>query len=463
MTYFIRKAAVIGAGTMGGGIAALLVGLGIETVLLDIPPVDSRPGDLIEKRNAMVLEGIKRLRNSRPAALFHESDADLIQVGNLEDDLHLLRDVDWVVEAVVEKLDVKQALMARISRVVKPEAIISTNTSGIPLRAIAEHMDAQFKRRFIGTHFFNPPRYLKLLEIIPHAETDPEVVEFMMDFGSRVLGKGVVLCKDTPNFIANRISSFSGSFVRNYMLDNNLTIEEVDVLTGPLIGRPKTATFRLQDLVGFDTSRFVVQNLYSAVLDDPAREVLNHSKMNALAAKLINSNRLGNKTGQGFYKQVKNEQGTEYWPLNLDTFEYEPPKNPTFESVQKHAQVQDTGERIRLLMQEQDKVGRFLWHLFAFDLTYASQRIPEITDTILDLDNAVKWGFNRELGPFEIWDILGVKETIPQFEAAGYPLADWVKAMVSAGYATFYQRGADHRVTGYYSPQDKKYLALEGK
>jgi 3-hydroxyacyl-CoA dehydrogenase len=284
----------------------------------------------------------------------------------------------------------------------------------------------------------------------------------MMRFGSRTLGKGVVLCKDTPNFIANRISSLSGAFVRNYMLDNGLTIEEVDALTGPLIGRPKTATFRLQDLVGFDTSRFVLQNLYPAVPDDPAREVLNHPKMNALAEKLIGGNRLGNKTGQGFYKQVKNESGAEYWPLNLDTFEYEPPKNPTFASVQKYEQVKDTGERIRLLIQEPDRAGRFLWHLFAFDLAYASNRIPEITDTILDLDNAVKWGFNRELGPFEIWDALGVAETIPQFDAAGYPVAGWVKEMAAAGYKTFYQRGLGNQTNGYYSPETRTYVASEG-
>lgn len=455
----IHRAAVIGAGTMGSGIAALLVGVGIETILLDIPVAGTRHGDAPYKRNALVLEALKRLKTARPMQPFSSADVDLIHVGNLEDNLNLLGGVDWVVEAVVEKLAVKQALIENLRRVIRPDAIVSTNTSGIPLKAIAAEQPVEFKRRFIGTHFFNPPRYLRLLEIIAHEETDPAIVRFMLDFGADVLGKGTVLCKDTPNFIANRISSFGGSFVRNYMLDHGLGIEEVDALTGPLIGRPKTATFRLQDLVGLDTSRFVVENLYAAVVDDPFREVLNHPKTNALAERMLAEGRLGNKTGQGFYKQVKGAGGARaFWVLNLDTFEYEAPGTVVFDSVEKHKGVKDTGERIRLLISEADRAGMFLFNVFAFDLTYASWRIPEVSDSLMDLDNAVKWGFNREMGPFEVWDALGVREALARFEAAGYGAAGWVKAMVEGGHETFYQRDAGGLVVGYYSPQVVGYV-----
>lgn len=457
----IRKAAVIGAGTMGSGIAALLTAVGIETALFDIPPDDTKPGDDPERRNAIVLAGLNRLRNSRPIQPYIMEDVDVIRIGNLEDDLAMLKDVDWVVEAVVEKLDVKQALMVKLHKAVSPDTIISTNTSGLPLKAIAQHMPSDFTRRFIGTHFFNPPRYLYLLEIIPHANTNPEVVDFMIGFGSHFLGKGVVLCKDTPNFIANRISIFGGSFIRNYMLDHGLMIEEVDALTGPLIGRPKTATFRLQDLVGLDTSRFVIENLYPMVEDDPAREVLTHKKTSALARRMMESNRLGNKTGQGFYKQFRGPDGQrEFQVLDLHTFEYRASIPPAFESVEKHKDIPDIGERIRHLIHEEDRAGRFLWHLHAFDLAYASNRIPEVTDTIVNLDNAVRWGFNRELGPFEIWDAIGIQQTIPQFEEAGYPVAAWVKEMLALGIRTFYQRNQAGQATGYYSPEERAYVPI---
>ena len=461
MEYNIRKAAVIGSGTMGGGIAVLLAGVGVDVLLLDIPAPGSQPGDPPAKRNAVALKGLDALQKARPAQLLHPDDLRLIRTGNVDDDLEQVSGVDWVIEVVVEKLDVKRNLMAKLAQLVGPHTIVSTNTSGLPIRAIAEGLGDDFTRRFLGTHFFNPPRYLYLLEVIPHPNTDPEVVRYMTQFATERLGKGVVLCKDTPNFIGNRFMSMSGMQVMNYALDNDFTVEEVDALTGPLIGRPKTATFNLNDLVGFDVAVFVARNLYDAIPDDPAREVLNHPAAAALSQKMLDNNWLGRKTGQGFYHMRRGESGEkELWALNLKTLEYEPPTKPRFDSVGAHRKVENTGERIRLLINENDRAGRFLWHLHAFYLAYASNRVPEITDTIVNIDNAQRWGFGHELGPFEIWDAIGVAETIPAFEAAGYPVAQWVKDMVASGHATFYSYDEKGQKTGYYSPQDGAYRPL---
>ncbi len=461
MSYHIRKAAVIGSGTMGAGIAALLAAVGMDTTVLDIPAKGTSPGDPPARRNALVSDNLKRLVGARPPQVFIASDLERIRTGNLDDDLGLLADADWVIEVVVERLDVKRSLMAKLVEVVRPDTIITTNTSGLPIQAIADGLGEGFSRRFLGTHFFNPPRHLHLLEVIPHPNTDPALVDYMVEFGTRVLGKGVVICKDKPNFIGNRFMSMSGMQVMNYALDHGFTVEEVDALTGPLIGRPKTATFRLNDLVGFDVAVHVARNLYEAIPDDPAREVLTHPKTVALSQRMLDNNWLGNKTGQGFYKQMKGEGGEkEFWPLNLETFEYQPPQNPRFESVGKHRKVEPLGERIKRLIAEPDRAGQFLWHIHAFYLAYASNRVPEITDTIVNVDNAQKWGFGHEMGPFEIWDAIGVAETIPAFEAAGYPVADWVKQMTASGHPTFYQRDAAGQVVGYYSPQAGGYVTL---
>jgi 3-hydroxyacyl-CoA dehydrogenase len=461
MAYTIRKAAVIGSGTMGGGITALLAGVGIPVTLLDIAAPDSKPGDSPKKRNAIVQGGLERMQNSRPAQLFSQGDLDLIRTGNIDDNLDMVSDADWIIEVIVEKLDIKQNLMAKLAEVARSDAIITTNTSGIPIKSIAEGLGNEFTRRFLGTHFFNPPRYLKLLEVIPHENTDPEIVRFIQDFGTRVLGKGVVLCKDQPNFIGNRFMSIAGSQIMNYALDNGFSVEEVDSLTGPLIGRPKTATFRLNDLVGFDIAVHVAENLYHAIPKDPAREVLIHPKSTELSQKMIERKWIGNKAGQGFYKQMKGANGSkEFWPLNLDTFEYEAPKNPRFESVGKHRKVENLDERIRLLINEDDRAAKFLWHLHAFYLAYASNRVPEITETIVNVDNAQKWGFSHEMGPFEIWDAIGVAATIPAFVEAGYPVAEWVKEMVDSGHPTFYSYDPNGQQTGYYSSTEGHYLPL---
>lgn len=462
MTHSIKKAAVIGSGTMGGGIAALLAGVGVQTMLLDIPAKGTQPGDAPAKRNAIVANNLKTLQKMRPAQLFSEADINNISIGNIDDDLDKLEDTDWIIEVVVERLDIKQNLMAKLAEIAKPEAIITTNTSGLPIHSIADGLGKDFTRRFMGTHFFNPPRYLKLLEVIPHPDTDPELVDFMVEFGTSVLGKGVVVAKDKPNFIGNRFMSMCGMQTMGYALDQGFTVEEVDALTGPLIGRPKTATFNLNDLVGFDIAVYVARNLYDAITDDPAREVLNHPAAAQLSQKMLDNNWLGRKSGQGFYHMRKGASGEkELWALNLQTMDYEPPKAVDFDIVKKHGRVKPLGERIRLLINEDDRAGQFLFHLHAFYLAYASNRVPEITDTIVNVDNAQKWGFSHEIGPFEIWDALGVEATIGRFEAAGYPVADWVKQMVAAGDKTFYQRDAAGRVVGYYSPQSSGYVPVE--
>ena len=460
MTYEINKVGVIGSGTMGAGIAALLAGIDRSVVVLDIPTPDSQPGD--RNRNGLVEGNLKGLKKTRPPQLFEHSDLDLISAGNIEDDLELLADCDWIIEVIVERMDIKQNLMARLEEIVKPGAIVSSNTSGLSINAIAEGRSEDFKRHFLGTHFFNPPRYLKLVEIIPHDETDPALLDFMFEFASTQLGKGPVLCKDTPNFIGNRFMSITGAMAVNYAVEHGYTVEEVDALTGPLIGRPKSATFRLNDLVGVDIAVGVGRNLYDAIPDDDWREVLLHEGSARVMNFLLDNNFLGSKTGQGFFKTIrKDDGGKEFWHLDLQTLEYRAPEKPRFESVGKHRKVEDTGERIRLLVNEDDRAAEYIWHQIAAFLAYSSQKLGEITDDILSIDNANKWGFNHELGPFEIWDAIGVGETIPRMEADGYPVADWVKAMVDGGCTTFYQRDENGLVTGYYDPRKAAYAALE--
>ena len=456
----IKRAAVIGSGTMGGGIAALLAGCGIDTLLLDIPPRNSSASDGARARNAVAAGNLKALAKARPPQLYSPADLDSIRIGNIDDDLHLVADADWVVEAVVENLDIKRKLMARLAAVVNEDAIISSNTSGLPIGSIAADLPDDFARRFLGTHFFNPPRYLRLLEIIPHAGSDPAIVDFMMRFGSETLGKGTVLCKDTPNFIGNRFMSMSGMQATNYALDHGYSVEEVDLLTGPLIGRPKTATFNLNDLVGFDIAMGVARNLYDAIPDDPARELLRHAGNTALSDALLERGWLGRKTGRGFYHMRREGGYKALWALNLETLDYEPPSKPRFESVTAYRKVEPLGERIRLLINADDRAGQYLWHLHGFLLAYASQRVPEITDSIVNVDKAHQWGFNHQLGPFEIWDAIGVADTVARFESAGYPVADWVKAMLAAGKSSFYQRDESGIATAHYCPQRGDYLPI---
>ncbi|MBN1177806.1 MAG: enoyl-CoA hydratase/isomerase family protein [Anaerolineae bacterium] len=467
MGYAINKVVVIGAGTMGAAIAAHLANAGIQSTLLDIVPWELTPKEEAqgltlahpEVKNRIVREGWERCVKARPNNLFAPDVAERVTLGNLVDDFDAVGEADWIVEAIVERLDIKQPLMARIEAVRKPGSIVSTNTSGIPIAAIAEGRSDDFKAHFLGTHFFNPPRYLKLLELIPHPQTDPAVLDFMAEFSTRTLGKGVVMCKDTPNFIANRFISIVGAYTLNYALDHGYTVEEVDALTGPVIGHPKTATFRLYDLVGMDVMAHVNANLYPAIPDDPHREVLKHAQAGALTETMLASGWLGNKTGQGFYKQVKTEEGRQFWTLDPATLEYQAPAKPRFDSVGKHKDVAHPGERIKRICAEDDRAAQFIWATTAFGINYAASVVPEVSDDILSIDNANKWGFNHELGPFEIWDALGVAESVMRMEAEGMAVTPWVKEMLDAGHTHFYRRA--NGTLEMYDPASKEYVAVE--
>jgi 3-hydroxyacyl-CoA dehydrogenase len=460
MSYQIRKAGVIGSGTMGGGIATLLAGVGIPVVLLDLAAKNTKPGDAPAKRNAMVLDNLKKLQRSRIPTFFQSDDIDRITVGNLDDNLDLLSDADWIIEVVVERLDVKHDLMAKLESIRNPTTIVSSNTSGLSINAIAEGRSEEFQQHFLGTHFFNPPRHLKLLEVIPGDKTDPEVVRTIMRFGTRTLGKGVVICKDTPNFIANRFISVVGGFATAYGIDNGYTVEEIDNLTGPIIGRPKSGTFRLSDLVGNDVSVHVAQNLYPAIPDDESKEILHHAGTVRVYEHLLKNNWLGDKTGQGFYKRVEKDGQKEFWPLDLKTLDYVPPQKVRFESVGKVRKIEDTGPRLKAMLQESDRAAQYVWHLHAFYLAYASRRLGEIADDIVSIDNANKWGFAHEMGPFEIWDALGVRQTVDRMQADGYAVGQWVCDMLDRGIETFYQHDASGKVIGVYDPDQKAYTAL---
>lgn len=453
MTFQIRKAAVIGAGTMGGGIAAHLANIGIPVVLLDIVPPDLSEDEKNDPkaRNRIVQSLYNRMAKARPANLARKDRGDLITLGNLEDDFELLADCDWIVEVIIEQLAPKQALMERIEAVRKPGSIVSSNTSGIPINEIANGRSADFKQHFLGTHFFNPPRYLKLLEIIPTPDTAPEVVDFMVQFGGETLGKGVVVCKDTPNFIANRFIAIVGSYVTEYALEHGYTVAEVDAITGPLVGHPKTATFRLTDLVGLDVMMHVNSNLYPAIPHDPYREILKGPKSNALNNKLAANKWLGNKSGQGFYKQVRVNGKREFHTIDPETLEYFNPPKVRFNSVGAVRKIEDLGERLRKLLEFNDRAANFVRDTTYYMLAYAAYVTPEIAYSIVDVDNANRWGFAHEAGPFEIWDMLGVAETVKKMEESGLEVADWVIEMIDNGHASFYENGR------FYDFQTKQY------
>ena len=461
MKYVIEKAVVVGAGTMGAAIAAHLANAGVRVTLLDIVPKDTPPEAGRKARNAIVDGGLKRAMKSRPASFFSSDQHTLVTTGNLEDDFDVIADADWVIEAIIENLKIKQDLMARIDAVRKPTAIISTNTSGIPVRDIAEGRSESFRQHFLGTHFFNPPRYLKLLEIIPTAETLPEVVDFISWFGEYRLGKGIVLCKDTPNFIGNRVAFGTGAFALDFILKNGYTVEEVDAVTGPLIGRPKTATFRLIDLVGIDVWDHVGKNLAPAIPHDTyALPYLTAEKPNALIEAMIEKGWLGNKSKIGFYKTVRNAEGKkEFWPLNLETLEHEPPQKPKFDSVKKAKEAEGLGERLKVFLAEDDKAARLVQALMYQGFQYASVLIPEVADTPKPIDDAMRWGFGHQAGPFEIWDMLGVADIAAAMKEAGFAPAAWVDEMLSAGVETFYQYQGESKV-GVYDVTKKAYVPI---
>jgi len=447
MSYSIRRATVIGAGTMGAGIAAHLANAGISVYLLDIIPTEltqkekSRGLDLNNPRvrNRLASEGLGRVRVNPKTGFYTPKVIERVAIGNLEDNFEWVGISDWVIEAVVEDLEVKQALIKRIDEIRQPGSIITTNTSGLPIKEIAKGTSDDFTRHFFGTHFFNPPRNMKLLELIPGPKTDPEVLEFMVRFCEEALGKGVVVCKDTPNFIANRIAAIQRSFDMEYVLAAGYTVEETDAVLGPLIGRPTTALFRLGDLVGIDVSTKVGQNLYDLTPQDEYRELLVGERSVDLRKKMIEAQMLGRKTGSGFYKRVKTPEGMQFWGLDLESLEHREALTPQIPRLDQAFQIQDLTERIRFLISKDDRLGQLAWASLKNVLLYAAYVSPEISESLLSVDRALRWGYSWELGPFELWDALGVEEIVRRMEAAGQTVAEWVREVLDAGTNSFYK------------------------
>jgi 3-hydroxyacyl-CoA dehydrogenase len=466
MSYTIKRVVVIGSGTMGGGIAAHAANAGLAVHLLDVAPKELTPEeekrglklDSPAVRNRIVAASLERLKKSKPAAFFTPETAALVTIGNLEDDFDGVADADWIVEAIVEQLGPKRDLMARIERVRRAGSIVTSNTSGLPISSIAEGFTEDFRAHFLGTHFFNPPRYMKLLEVIPTAETRPEVVEFMTEFAERRLGKGVVICKDTPNFIANRLGSVLGASTLGFVLENGYTVEEADAILSPLIGRPKTGLFRLQDLVGLDVSSSVGDNLYDLIPDDETREVLRNQNLGSLRTTQMERGRLGDKTGQGFYKKSPKGGKADILSLDLETFEYRERREPDIPSLSEAQKIKSLPERVEFVLKQDDKAGALARHVIYNTLGYAARRVPEITDRIIDVDRAMRWGYSHELGPFELWDALGVRETADAMEREGVRVAPWVREMLDAGHETFYGDGLDPALS-YYDPASRSYVA----
>jgi 3-hydroxyacyl-CoA dehydrogenase len=421
--------AVLGAGTMGSRIAAHFANAGIRALLLDVV----LPGNA--NRNAAALTGIETAAKQKPAAFFTPDAAKLVTAGNFEDNLKDIRRCDWIIEAVTENLDIKRALMAKVSILRTPGTILSTNTSGIPLSAIAEGFDSEFRRHFLGTHFFNPPRYLHLVEVIPGAETEAAVLEFVGHFCDRRLGKGVVPCKDTPNFIANRIGTFFGSTLHKITVEDGYTIEEVDALTGPAIGLPKSASYRLLDIVGLDVWAMVTRNLHDMAPHDPWRD---RFVLQPFLEELVKRGWLGEKRGQGLYKRVGKGAQKEILAIDWKTLEYHPAQKPRFPSIDAAKNIEDLGERLRMLVAATDRAGSFLWKLFSDLFLYSASVVPEISDRVVEIDRAMRWGYANKLGPFELWDAVGFEQTTRRMENER-PIPENVHRMLSAGVKSFYR------------------------
>lgn len=465
MSYSINRVVVIGSGTMGGGIAAHAANAGLPVYLLGIAPrelmlEEEKRGLKLESRevrNRIVNASFERVKKSSPPAFFTPETAGLVSVGNLEDDFEWVGEGDWIVEAIVERLQPKRELIAHIERVRKPQSIVSSNTSGLPIAAIAAETSADFKAHFLGTHFFNPPRYMKLLEVIPTEESKAEIIEFMIDFAERRLGKGVVVCKDTPNFIANRFGSITGALTLGYVLKNKYTIEEADAILSPLIGRPKTGLFRLQDLVGLDVSSAVGDNLYGLIEHDETREVLRDQNINTLRAAQMQRGRLGDKTGQGFYKKPPQGAKEDILTLDLETLEYRARREPEISSIKEALKIEPLAKRLAFVLAQDDKAGALARYNVYHTLAYAARRVPEITDQIINVDRAIRWGYSHEMGPFELWDALGVQKTVAAMEASGIAVVPWVKEMLAAGNQTFYR--SEDGLLSYYDQSRKTYRA----
>jgi 3-hydroxyacyl-CoA dehydrogenase len=463
----IKKVAVIGSGIMGSRIACHLVNVGMDVLLLDISPTQLNEDEKKQKRklsdkivkNRIVNQSLSSTLKAKPSPLFLKSDYDKIKTGNLNDDIKEISSVDWVIEAVVEKLSIKKTVYDLIEKHRKKETIISTNTSGIPISQITENRSSNFKEMFLGTHFFNPPRYLRLLEIIPGNNTRKEIVDFFLDFGSVVLGKETVLCKDTPAFIANRLGIYSLMSTIHSVEKNNLSVSEVDFLTGTLIGRPKSATFRTMDVVGLDTAVNVSKNLLKDLKND---ESVSMFKLPSSVKSLYNNKKWGDKTGRGFYKKEIKENGKRvFYEINLKTLEYKDVEKIKDESLLEIKKSEQLNVRIKKLIKLKNKYGDFYRSTFYDTFRYCSLRIPEVSDEIYKIDNAICSGFGWKKGPFETWDTIGLKETYKEMIDMNLKPAEWVKEMLSNNIKSFYRFKNNKKE--YYNISQKKYCQVPGQ
>lgn len=454
----IRKVAVLGSGVMGSRIACHFAGIGLQVILLDIVPNDAKESADSRSRNKLVNDALQAALKSNPSPVYTKDVVKRITTGNFDDNMKDIATCDWVIEVVVERLDIKKLVFDQVEKYRKPGTLITSNTSGIPIHMMAEGRSDDFKKHFCGTHFFNPPRYLRLLEIIPTPHTDPAVIDFLMHYGDLYLGKTTVLCKDTPAFIANRIGVYGIMAIFGLVDKMGLSIDEVDALTGPVIGRPKSATFRTADVVGIDTMVKVAKGVYDNCPADEAREAF---VIPAWLQKMVDNNWLGDKTGQGFFKKVKSGGQTEILTLDLKTMEYGPRNKPKFATIEAAKPIDDLRQRIKALCGGADKAGEFYRHFHYGLFSYISHRYPEISDELYRVDDAMMAGFGWEIGAYESWDVLGVAKTVENMKKAGYAVAPWVEDMVAKGNTSFYKVENGTRVC--YSPATGSYVTTVAK
>ena len=441
----IKRVAVVGAGTMGAQIAAHIANVGIPCDLLDIPPTELTAEERANHltldnpavRNRIAQSALDRMKSAKTRSPFYVPDAAaLIRVGNLHDHAEWLADADWIIEAVVENLNIKKQVHGRINQHRRHGTLVSSNTSGISIRNIAEDLSQDYQECFLGTHFFNPPRYMYLIELIPTDTTRPDLVEFISDFAEYTLGKGIVHCKDTPNFIANRIGIFSVLHTIHLMLEEGYTIDEVDAITGPPMGRPRSATFRLGDIIGLDVLVDVANNVYQNAPNDERREVF---RVPDFILQMVKKGWLGEKTGGGFYQRRRGESGSEIWTLDYNTLEYVPHSEVRFDSVDGVRRITDAGERLKRLIDSDDRAGQFAWKSLSHTMRYAASRIPEISDDLESIDNVMKWGFNWEHGIFEAWDAIGVPESVERMKAEVHAIPPLVANLLDSGHTEFHK------------------------
>ncbi|MDA1312860.1 MAG: 3-hydroxyacyl-CoA dehydrogenase/enoyl-CoA hydratase family protein [Acidobacteria bacterium] len=431
MSFNVRKAAVLGAGAMGSRIAAHFANAGVDCLLLDL----AAKGETESARNAIVAAAHKALLRSRPPALFTEATLGRLEIGNFDDHLARIAEADWIIEAVVENFDAKRKILARVNELRRPGTLITTNTSGLPVAKLAEGMSDDFRKHWLGTHFFNPPRHMRLIELIPTPDSDPRIVGFVDQFCNRRLGKVVVYAKDRPNFIANRIFLFSVMHTLRTMREHGLTIEEVDALTGPLVGRPRMATFRLADFTGIDVCLFVAETLHRLVPDDEKRDIYEPPDF---LRKMVAQGIVGDKAGQGFYKKVGGKRGSDRLVLDLETLEYRSARPPNIPELEQAAKTRDLSQRIKLLIDSPTPAGKFLWETLSELFLYTAARTPEVTDDILSVDTTMRSGFNWQRGIFEIWNGLGVEQTVERMRREGRKIPPLVDAVLATPEKSFY-------------------------